>query len=55
MDPALIQIMRDTLLRPSEVAVFTWGNPEVREDGSRRVHVARLKTDKAAAGVILYL
>ena len=29
MDPALTQIMRDTLLRPSEVAMFTWGNPEM--------------------------
>ena len=55
MDPALIQIMRDTLLRPSEVTAFTWGNPEVREDGSHRIHVARSKTDQATEGVILYL
>ena len=47
--------MRDGLLRRSEAAALTWGNVELQEDGSGRLHVARSKTDQSSEGVVLYL
>ena len=55
VDLALLQVMRDGLLRRSEAAALTWGNVELQEDGSGRLHVARSKTDQSADGVVLYL
>ena len=55
VDLALLQVMRDGLLRRSEAAALTWGNVELQEDGSGRLHVARSKTDQSAEGVVLYL
>ena len=51
VDLALLQVMRDGLLRRSEAAALTWGNVELQEDGSGRLHVARSKTDQSAEGV----
>ena len=45
MDLALLQVMRDGLLRRSEAD----------EDGSGRLHVVRSKTDQASEGSVLYL
>ena len=55
VDLALLQVMRDGLLRRSEAAALTWGNVEVHPDGSGRLHVARSQTDQSAEGTVLYL
>ena len=54
-DLALLQVMRDGLLRRSEAAALRWGDIEVHADGSGRLHVVRSKTDQTAAGAVLYL
>ena len=54
VDLALLQVMRDGLLRRSEAAP-RWGAVEVHEDGSGRLYVARSKTDQASEGSVLYL
>ena len=53
--PALLQVMRDGLLRRSEAAALRWGDVEVHEDGSGWLHVMRSKTDQASEGSVLYL
>ena len=55
VDLALLQVMRDGLLRRSEAAELRWGDVEVHEDGSGRLHVVRSKTDQAGEGLVLYL
>ena len=55
VDLALLQVMRDGLLRRSEAAALRWGDLEVHEDGSGRLHVVRSKTDQAGEGLVLYL
>ena len=55
VDLALLQVMRDGLLRISEAAALTWGNVELQEDGSGRLHVARSKTDQSSEGAVLFL
>ena len=52
---ALLQVMRNGLLRRSEAAVLRWGEVEVRANGSGRQHALRSKTDQAAEGSVLYL
>ena len=52
---ALLQVMRNGLLRRSEAAVLRWGEVEIRADGFGRQHVLRSKTDQAAEGSVLYL
>ena len=47
--------MRDGLLRRSEASALRWGEVELHEDGSGRLHVARSKTDQSAEGAVLYL
>ena len=54
MDLALLQVMRNGLLRRSEAAALTWGNVDLQEDGSGRLHLARSKTDQLAEGPVLY-
>ena len=49
------QVMRDGLLRVSEASALTWGNIELHEDGSGRLHVTRSKTDQTAEDAVLYL
>ena len=55
VDLALLQVMRDGLLRGSEASALRWGAVELHEDGSGRLHVARSKTDQSAEGAVLYL
>ena len=55
MDLALLQVMRDGLLRRSEAAALRWGDVEFHVDGSGRLTIARSKTDQAAGGATLYL
>ena len=55
VDLALLQVMRDGLLRRSEAAALRWGDLEFHTDGSGRLHVLRSKTDQTAEGTVLYL
>ena len=55
VDLALLQVMWDGLLRCSEASALTWGNVELHQDGSGRLHVARSKTGQSAEGAVLYL
>ena len=55
VDLALLEVMRDGLLRGSEAAALRWGDLEFHADGSGRFHVARSKTDQTAEGAVLYL
>ena len=47
--------MRDGLLRHSEASALRWGDAELHEDGSGRLHVARFKTDQSVEGAVIYL
>ena len=55
VDIALLSVLRDGLLRRSEAAELRWGDVELQEDGSARIHVRRSKTDPEAEGVVLYI
>ena len=55
VDVALMEVMRDGLLRGSEASALRWGELEFHADGSVRLHVARSKTDQMAEGAVLYL
>ena len=55
VDVALLSVLRDGLLRRSEVAVLRWGDVELQDDGSARIHVLRSKTDPDAEGAVLYI
>ena len=55
VDLALLQVMRDGLLRRSEAAALRLGDVEFHADGSGQLHVARYKTDQASEGQVLYL
>ena len=44
VDVALLSVLRDGLLRRSEAAELRWGDLELQEDGSARLHVRRSKT-----------
>ena len=50
VDVALMSVLRDGLLRRSEVADLRWGDVEFREDGSALLQVRRSKTDPEAEG-----
>ena len=47
--------MRDGLFQHSEASALRWGDVELRQDGTGRLHVGRSKTDQTAEGQILYL
>ena len=53
VDVALMEVMRDGLLRGSEASALRWGELEFHADGSGRLHVARSKTDQTAEGAVL--
>ena len=55
VDLALLEVMRDGLLRGSEASALRWGDLEFHADGSGRLHVLRSKTDQTAEGTVLYL
>ena len=50
MDLALLQGMRDGLLRRSEAAELRWGDVEVHEEISGRLRVVRSETNQASEG-----
>ena len=50
VDVALLSVLRDGLLRRSEASALRWGDVEMQEDGSARIHVRRSKTDPEAEG-----
>ena len=54
-DLALLQVMRDGLLRRAEAAALRWGDVEVHAAGSGRLHVVPSKTDQTAEGAVLDL
>ena len=55
VDVALLSVLRDGLLRRSEASELRWGDVELQEDGSARLHVRRSKTNPEAEGAILYI
>ena len=55
VDVALVCLMRDGLLRVSEVAALLWRDVFPQADGSGRVVVARSKTDQVGEGQMLYV
>jgi len=54
-DIAVISLMRDAMLRVSEVADLTWQDIEAVGDGSGRLLVRRSKTDSEGEGVVLFV
>ena len=55
VDVALLEVMRDGLLRRAEASALLWGDLEFHADGSGRLHVLRSKTDQSAEGAVLYM
>ena len=55
VDIALLSVLRDGLLRRSEAAALRWGDVELQDDGSARIHVRRSKTDPEGEGAVLYI
>nr|MDE0502084.1 tyrosine-type recombinase/integrase [bacterium] len=54
-DLALVQVMRDGLLRRSEAANLIWGDIVRMEDGSGRLTIRHSKTDPEGKGAVMYL
>lgn len=54
-DMALIRVMRDGLLRVSEVAALRWNDIQDRERGAGTMHIRRSKTDQRGMGHYGYL
>ena len=50
-----LSVLRDGLLRRSEASALRWGDVEVQDDGSVRLHVRRSNTDQEAEGAVLYI
>ena len=55
VDVCLIGIMRDAMLRRSEVAALRWEDLNVQRDGSSRVLIRQSKTDRIGEGVVQYV
>ena len=55
VDIALASTMRDGLLRRSEAAALTWGDVDLRTDGTGRILIPRSKTDQEGEGAVQYL
>lgn len=54
-DIALVQVMRDGLLRRGEAAALVWGDISRASDGSGRVVIRHSKTDPEGKGAVMYL
>lgn len=54
-DLALVQVMRDGLLRRSEAANLIWGDIIRMGDGSGRLTIRHSKTDPEGKGAVMYL
>ena len=55
VDLALLSVLRDGLLRRSEAAALTWGDVELRDNGTALINVRRSKTDQEGEGITLYI
>lgn len=55
VDVALVSVMRDALLRRSEVCALRWTDFEAEADGSGRLTIRRSKTDAEGKGSVQYL
>ena len=55
VDIALISLMRDALLRISEVAALTWSDIQAEPDGTGRLLIRRSKTDPEGQGTVAYV
>lgn len=55
VDIALITVMRDALLRRSEVVALRWGDISFKPDGSGRLTIRRSKTDQEGDGAVQYI
>ena len=54
-DLALLQVMRDGLLRRGEAAALVWGDISRAPDGSGRLIIRHSKTDPEGKGAVMYL
>ena len=54
-DIAMIQVMRDALLRRSEAAGLVWADVSRASDGSGRLVIRHSKTDQEGKGAVTYL
>ena len=54
-DIALIQVMRDALLRRGEAAELVWGDVSRASDGSGRLVIRHSKTDQEGRGAVMFL
>lgn len=54
-DVAIAGLLRDGLLRRSELAEARWADLELAEDGSGRLTIRRSKTDQLGAGHVAYI
>ncbi len=54
-DLALVQVMRDGLLRRGEAAALVWDDITRAADGSGRLIIRRSKTDQEGRGAVIYL
>ena len=52
LDIALIGLMRDSLLRPSEAVAAVWGDVVHYGDGTGRLHIRRSKVDQEGEGAV---
>ena len=55
VDVALLSVLRDGLLRRSEASALTWGDVELRDNGTGLLQLNRSKTDQEGEGVVLYI
>ena len=55
VDVALLSVLRDGLLRRSEASALTWGDVELRNNGTCLLQLHRSKTDQEGKGVVLYI
>ena len=55
LDVALIRVMRDGMLRPSESSALTWENLTLEPDGTAKLHIVHSKTDQTGKGDCCYL
>ena len=55
VDVALVMLMRDGLLRISEVANLTWDDLTIQSDGSSRLTIRRSKTDSEGEGAVQFI
>ena len=55
VDIALIGLMRDAMLRVSEVAALTWQDIQTAPDGTGRLLIRRSKTDPEGRGAVAFV